>query len=1065
VLPPTEGLGTQRIFVLQKLSRQALQREGMAKLLQRVVSDAATKVAGRRGGNSTLPEMQRADTEPSQQAAVAAALEKINSSGAEYREMLLRHVKREVKQLMEESVTRRGVHQECSIITSLCAGVENCLLYGLKRHSLGMFRDSSTLALLQKISRSCPAAKAITDRLQTDESASQPASSSSSNSSSIKRPVQSVKFQWIRVALMEKHLARIIEHLVENGRQFYETDSIIGDPCDGPLLASLLVGPCALEFDKSQGPGMEMCTDLSADELLQRHRIHSPLRNPAASPKPARKPSLKLKRSQSPAGGEAAANRWRSPAGGGMAEFVQLLHQNSRATLLFGKNNVLSQTPALPRKMPGYLSLHLEPSGLTVKWMPNLLMMAGSTSDSEASLAAPNSSPAASASGSESGQSNPASPWQAGETIEAPPWESALTIRVEDMVYIHCHSNQPVGCSLVFVAHDGTQKPPLQFPPGGHLLQFLTCMENGLLPGGALEPPLWSHRCKGKLLPRMKRRSILKDSFISGLIMSGDDADKGGSQANAEQSDGQPADEQPGDSEQAPSDFDDNMDFVFRIVMRESKYRSATAEADPVEEAGSVFSWQESYSAEALQSRLTQPAAPAERQQTIRQACDSMRKQILSRAFYGWLAHVRHMSCVRRHLPDLVTCRAGLGRREDYPHGLTEAIWEAGDKQEAWRALYWGGCSKPELRKKVWPVLLGFHSWESSEAERQRATEAAQARFENLLSEWGPLDAIVRENDRELAATARDLMIARARTSAATPTPAGRPLLAVPGRPAEASPATEDAAAATPSKEGAAGGSAAVPSSLSRESIASSASQASNGGVYSGELIDSVTANWHRIDKDVDRCDRHVTFFTVPANLEKLRNIMCCYVWQNLSVGYIQGFCDLLAPLLVALEEEGLTLACFSLLMKQMVANFPGAAENCASTESLMDQHLANLRATIQVTDPQLFEHMLKRGDYTHFYFCYRWFLLEFKREFCYKDVCLIWDTIWSASHLVSKHFNVFVAMALLKEYRGVIIENDMDFTDIIKFYNEMAEHHRLSSILESAHDLADQLVKLVENR
>uniref|UniRef100_A0A1I8G8Y1 RUN domain-containing protein n=1 Tax=Macrostomum lignano TaxID=282301 RepID=A0A1I8G8Y1_9PLAT len=994
-------------------------REGMAKLLQRVVSDAATKVAGRRGGNSTLPEMQRADTEPSQQAAVAAALEKINSSGAEYREMLLRHVKREVKQLMEESVTRRGVHQECSIITSLCAGVDNCLLYGLKRHSLGMFRDSSTLALLQKISRSCPAAKAVTDRLQTDESASQPASSSSSNSSSIKRPVQSVKFQWIRVALMEKHLARIIEHLVENGRQFYETDSIIGDPCDGPLLASLLVGPCALEFDKSQGPGMEMCTDLSADELLQRHRIHSPLRNPAASPKPARKPSLKLKRSQSPAGGEAAANRRRSPAGGGMAEFVQLLHQNSRATLLFGKNNVLSQTPALPRKMPGYLSLHLEPSGLTVKWMPNLLMMAGSTSDSEASLAAPNSSLAASASGSESGQSNPASPWQAGETIEAPPWESALTIRVEDMVYIHCHSNQPVGCSLVFVAHDGTQKPPLQFPPGGHLLQFLTCLENGLLPGGALEPPLWSHRCKGKLLPRMKRRSILKDSFISGLIMSGDDADKGGSQANAEQSDGQPADEQPGDSEQAPSDFDDNMDFVFRIVMRESKYRSATAEADPVEEAGSVFSWQESYSAEALQSRLTQPAAPAERQQTIRQACDSMRKQILSRAFYGWLAHVRHMSCVRRHLPDLVTCRAGLGRREDYPDGLTEAIWEAGDKQEAWRALYWGGCSKPELRKK------------SSEAERQRATEAAQARFENLLSEWGPLDAIVRENDRELAATARDLMIARARTSAATPTPAGRPLLAVPGRLAEASPATEDAAAATPSKEGAAGGSAAVPSSLSRESIASSASQASNGGVYSSELIDSVTANWHRIDKDVDRCDRHVTFFTVPANLEKLRNIMCCYVWQNLS-------------------EEGLTLACFSLLMKQMVANFPGAAENCASTESLMDQHLANLRATIQVTDPQLFEHMLKRGDYTHFYFCYRWFLLEFKREFCYKDVCLIWDTIWSASHLVSKHFNVFVAMALLKEYRGVIIENDMDFTDIIKFYNEMAEHHRLSSILES---------------
>lgn len=57
-------------------------------------------------------------------------------------------------------------------------------------------------------------------------------------------------------------------------------------------------------------------------------------------------------------------------------DYVESLHQNSRATLLFGKNNVL----VLPAKadvtepMPGYLSLHQTANCLTIKWTPNQLM-------------------------------------------------------------------------------------------------------------------------------------------------------------------------------------------------------------------------------------------------------------------------------------------------------------------------------------------------------------------------------------------------------------------------------------------------------------------------------------------------------------------------------------------------------------------------------------------------------------------------------------------------------------------------------------------------------------------
>lgn len=81
-------------------------------------------------------------------------------------------------------------------------------------------------------------------------------------------------------------------------------------------------------------------------------------------------------------------------------DYVESLHQNSRATLLFGKNNVLVQPvgiiPETPpsnatilqflmscvscvqrddmEAIPGYLSLHQTADLMTLKWTPNQLM-------------------------------------------------------------------------------------------------------------------------------------------------------------------------------------------------------------------------------------------------------------------------------------------------------------------------------------------------------------------------------------------------------------------------------------------------------------------------------------------------------------------------------------------------------------------------------------------------------------------------------------------------------------------------------------------------------------------
>ena len=59
-----------------------------------------------------------------------------------------------------------------------------------------------------------------------------------------------------------------------NSGKYYSEYAIMADPVDGPILSSLLIGPCALEYTRMKTCDL-LWTDPNADELIQRHKMHS----------------------------------------------------------------------------------------------------------------------------------------------------------------------------------------------------------------------------------------------------------------------------------------------------------------------------------------------------------------------------------------------------------------------------------------------------------------------------------------------------------------------------------------------------------------------------------------------------------------------------------------------------------------------------------------------------------------------------------------------------------------------------------------------------------------------
>ncbi|XP_076313617.1 LOW QUALITY PROTEIN: TBC1 domain family member 25-like [Tachypleus tridentatus] len=162
--------------------------------------------------------------------------------------------------------------------------------------------------------------------------------------------------------------------------------------------------------------------------------------------------------------------------------------------------------------------------------------------------------------------------------------------------------------------------------------------------------------------------------------------------------------------------------------------------------------------------------------------------------------------------------------------------------------------------------------------------------------------------------------------------------------------------------------------------------------IDSGKTNDLIHFVTNMVRKDVLRTDRTHKFYAGSddnKNVVSLFNILTTYSLNHPSVSYCQGMSDLASPILVTMKDEAHAYVCFCAVMHRLKPNFSLDGE----AMTVKFQHLSEL---LQHYDPQFFEYLQQQGA-DDLLFCYRWLLLELKREFAFDDALHMLEVLWSS--------------------------------------------------------------------
>jgi hypothetical protein len=256
-----------------------------------------------------------------------------------------------------------------------------------------------------------------------------------------------------------------------------------------------------------------------------------------------------------------------------------------------------------------------------------------------------------------------------------------------------------------------------------------------------------------------------------------------------------------------------------------------------------------------------------------------------------------------------------------------------------------------------------------------------------------------------------------------------------------------------------------------------------------------------RIDKDVVRTDRSVDIFVDQDSqyLIKLRSILISYGMWNFDLGYCQGMGDLLSPILHVIRDESQSFWCFVCLMESPLSletNIQYSENDLFEVERLrqegngsdniyhmqlsghfeinskyMEKQLQKLSHIVEVLDREWYSYLEKR-DANNFFFCFRWILVLFKREFSFVQIKSVWERLWSMGfnrHHDTSHppcsmneYILFMCYGILRQHKNEMMNhNEWSFDDILKYCVDLSQKINADQSLRDAETVYQLYLKV----